>query len=472
MQLKTANASTSTTTTISSGSAVAGCRVIVFFTTCAAVDFHYELLTRLSNLDVLAGGGSGVAAGLGEVASLAAVMRGRLYRLHGDIPQDDRMNTFGSFCGGESGILLCTDVAARGLDMPDINWIIQYDPPSEITEYVHRIGRTARRGQAGSSLIMLRPCEANYVALLKKRLSIKLIELPANSLAEGLCDRHHGRAGGSRRRDVALRRGRSLQVLMERIVAGDALLKEHAGHAFHTSVRAYACHSKESKKIFNVRRLHLGHVAKSFALRDPPSKIMSKSRESKMLKKQLKHKTREANVAHKSGGVSSEFDWNAGKKAKKSKAGVGNDRGENEQVFRGFTIHGQTGNVPESRKRKKDIVPNKMLQKRRKGSTNVDFAKEQAEAMSTLLKFGEGGTSHHTSRSSQGAPSSAMDFDTDDDDEIQTLLSSADVAKKAPPSAIKAKFKKRYASAKVDEPIWARGMGKGSTHSSSVSEFF
>ena len=176
--------------------------------------------------------------------------------------------------------------------MPDVDWIVQYDPPSEITEYVHRIGRTARRGRAGSSLLMLRPCEANYVVLLKRKLGIQLIELPATSLVEGLCDRHHGRAGGSKRRDVASRRGRSLQVLMERIVAADALLKEHAGHAFHTSVRAYACHSKESKKMFNVRRLHLGHVAKSFALRDPPSKIMSESRESKKLKKQMKRKTR------------------------------------------------------------------------------------------------------------------------------------------------------------------------------------
>ena len=122
------------------------------------------------------------------------------------------MKTFRAFCDGTSGILLCTDVAARGLDMPDVDWIVQYDPPSEITEYVHRIGRTARRGRSGSSLLMLRPCEANYVVLLKKRLGIQLIELPANTLVEGLCDKHHGRAGGSKRRDVALRRGRSLQV--------------------------------------------------------------------------------------------------------------------------------------------------------------------------------------------------------------------------------------------------------------------
>jgi superfamily II DNA/RNA helicase len=384
--------------------------------------------------------------------------------------------------------LLCTDVAARGLDMPDVDWIVQYDPPSEMTEYVHRIGRTARRGRAGSSLLMLRPCEANYVALLKKNLGVRLVELPANSLVEGLCDRHHGRAGGSRRRDVGMRRGRSLQVLMERIVAGNAPLKEQAGHAFHTSVRAYACHSKEAKKIFNVRRLHLGHVAKSFALRDPPSKIMSESREAKKLKKQQKHKDKEAKRTRTSGGGgaargSSEFDWEAGKK-KAKKVGAGGDFGggkKNEQAFRGFTIQGQTGSVPESRKRKNNkdgssAISGSERQKRRKALPEVDLAAERAAAMSAVLKFGAAGESSTSSRSNNaslgnGSSNNAVVFG-DDDDELQSLLASAGAGGQAAFPAAKMKFKQRYASGKVDEPIWARGMGKGSKHSSSVSEFF
>ena len=147
-------------------------------------------------------------------------------------------------------------------------------------------------------------------------------------------------------------------------------------------------------------------------------------------------------------------------------SGVASDKKKNEQAFRGFTIHGQTGDVPESRKRKKQGDRNQEVMKRRKGSPQVDLSAEQAAAMSALLKFGEGQSSHGT-----GKPSNTMES-SEDAEEIQALLSTAGADSKALSPAAKPKFKPRYASSKVDEPIWARGMGKGSAHSSSVSEFF
>lgn len=68
----------------------------------------------------------------------------------------------------EKGILLCTDVAARGLDIPAVDWIIQYDPPDDPREYIHRVGRTARgRDGRGRALLLLLPEELGFLKYLK-----------------------------------------------------------------------------------------------------------------------------------------------------------------------------------------------------------------------------------------------------------------------------------------------------------------
>lgn len=68
-----------------------------------------------------------------------------------------------------AGCLLCTDVAARGLDIPDVQYIIQYDPPQDPSTFVHRVGRTARMGRAGKALVMLLPHETPYIDFLRLR---------------------------------------------------------------------------------------------------------------------------------------------------------------------------------------------------------------------------------------------------------------------------------------------------------------
>lgn len=77
-----------------------------------------------------------------------------------------RQSIYKEFCSSPHGFLLCTDVAARGLDLPKVDWIVQYDPPCETTDYVHRVGRTARIGHHGAALLFLLPAEAAYLALL------------------------------------------------------------------------------------------------------------------------------------------------------------------------------------------------------------------------------------------------------------------------------------------------------------------
>ena len=110
----------------------------------------------------------------------------KLLKLHGSMKQKDRLEVFNDFRGSESGgVLFCTDVAARGLDLPAVDWIVQYNPPTSNADYVHRVGRTARIGSKGSSLLFVLPSEANFVLELEKQ-KLVMAELTAEHVLEKL----------------------------------------------------------------------------------------------------------------------------------------------------------------------------------------------------------------------------------------------------------------------------------------------
>ncbi|CDJ53708.1 ATP-dependent RNA helicase, putative [Eimeria brunetti] len=92
-------------------------KIMVFFSSCMSVRFHDELFNYI------------------DLPTTC---------IHGKKKQAARMTTYYEFCEAEKGILLCTDVAARGLDIPKVDWIVQVDPPDDPREYIHRVGRTAR----------------------------------------------------------------------------------------------------------------------------------------------------------------------------------------------------------------------------------------------------------------------------------------------------------------------------------------
>lgn len=117
-------------------------KIIVFFSSCACVKYHAELLNYI-DLPVL--------------------------DLHGKQKQQKRTNTFFEFCNAKQGTLICTDVAARGLDIPDVDWIVQFDPPDDPRDYIHRVGRTARGSNGkGRSLMFLQPNEVGFLSYLKE----------------------------------------------------------------------------------------------------------------------------------------------------------------------------------------------------------------------------------------------------------------------------------------------------------------
>lgn len=102
-------------------------QVVVFFSTCDAVDFHYQLIHEFH-----------CSPYLQEAETKQTFLRCKTFHLHGNMKQEDRKTTFQSFKIEKSALLLSTDVAARGLDIPKVKCIIQYDSPGEATEYVHR----------------------------------------------------------------------------------------------------------------------------------------------------------------------------------------------------------------------------------------------------------------------------------------------------------------------------------------------
>lgn len=79
------------------------------------------------------------------------------------------MEIYETFCRKKSAILFATDIAARGLDFPEVHWVVQADCPEDSATYIHRAGRTARYCRGGESLLMLLPSEEPMIEELESR---------------------------------------------------------------------------------------------------------------------------------------------------------------------------------------------------------------------------------------------------------------------------------------------------------------
>ncbi|KAI3916701.1 hypothetical protein MKW92_006889 [Papaver armeniacum] len=212
-------------------------KVMVFFSSCMSVKYHSEIL-RYIHVDC--------------------------FDIHGKQKQQKRTSTFFDFCKAEKGILLCTDVAARGLDIPAVDWIVQYDPPDEPKEYIHRVGRTARgEGSKGRALLFLIPEELMFLKYLKlAKVPVKEYEFDEKKLA-------------------------NVQPHLEDLVEKNYYLNKSAKEAYRAYILAYNSHSM--KDIFNVHQLNLQAVAASFCFSGPPKiNLALDSNASKFRKKSRK----------------------------------------------------------------------------------------------------------------------------------------------------------------------------------------
>jgi ATP-dependent RNA helicase DeaD len=122
-----------------------------------------------------------------RVDELAGALSERGYPaagIHGDMLQSKRENTLNLFRSGKIDILVATDVAARGLDIPGVTHIYNFDIPQDPDSYVHRIGRTGRAGKAGMATTFVTPREYNLMRLIEKVIKRKVTRIPIPSMAE------------------------------------------------------------------------------------------------------------------------------------------------------------------------------------------------------------------------------------------------------------------------------------------------
>ena len=194
-------------------------KILVFFATCKEVEFYSSLLNYV------------------DVPVLS---------ITGEYKQQKRSTTFMEFCSLDKGILLCTDVAQRGLDIPDVDWVIQYDPPHDPEEYLHRVGRTARgANKVGKALLMIMPNEINFIRMLQLyKIKLDEFQFPEKKLAK-------------------------VQEQLEKLVnKKDKYLLNLATDAYRAYIHSY--HANTDKDTFDLEKLDLLKVCKSFGLISPP----------------------------------------------------------------------------------------------------------------------------------------------------------------------------------------------------------
>ncbi|XP_062038552.1 ATP-dependent RNA helicase DDX55 [Lepus europaeus] len=187
---------------------------LVFFSTCACVEYYGK--------------------------ALEALVRGvQILCIHGKM-KHKRNKIFMEFRSLPSGILVCTDVMARGIDIPEVNWVLQYDPPSSASAFVHRCGRTARIGHGGSALVFLLPMEEAYVNFLAINQKCPLQEMKLQ------------------------RNPADLLPKLRSMALADRAVFEKGMKAFVSYIQAYAKH--ECSLIFRVKDLDFASLARGFAL--------------------------------------------------------------------------------------------------------------------------------------------------------------------------------------------------------------
>lgn len=195
-------------------------KIIVFFACCKEVQYLFRVLCRLRpGMPILA--------------------------LHGKQQQMKRVEVYNDFLRKQNAVLLATDIAARGLDFPAVNWVLQFDCPEDADTYIHRVGRTARYKEGGEALLLLLPSEEKGMLrqLLERKVPINKIQVNADKL-------------------------QNVQQKLEAFLAQEKEQKERAQRCFVSYLRSV--YLMKNKEVFDVFKLQIQEYAVSLGLAVAP----------------------------------------------------------------------------------------------------------------------------------------------------------------------------------------------------------
>ncbi|KAI7874460.1 DEAD-domain-containing protein [Lichtheimia hyalospora FSU 10163] len=207
-----------------------------------------------------------------------------LLHLHGKQKQQKRVEIFRKFTSSQHAVLFCTDIAARGLDFPAVDWVLQLDCPEDADTYIHRVGRTARYDAEGHALMMLLPTEAEGMLeeLGKKKVPIEEIKIREN-------------------------KKQSIQTQLQSFCFQDSEIKYLGQRAFVSYMRSV--YLQRNKKIFKATELPAEEFAHALGLAGVPKiKFITQAQAAEAAKAKKLEALKEPSEDEKKDQVKTKYD--------------------------------------------------------------------------------------------------------------------------------------------------------------------
>ncbi len=272
-----------------------GKKIMIFMSTCDGVNFITNLLNNIEidinyRIEPKESNRKLNNKLLNERPNKKKIIKSNIYKLHGKMKHDERKEIFTKFNLDNSGILISTDVAARGLDFPNVEWVIHYDINPDLKEYVNRMGRTARLDNLGNSLLFIMENERELLynsfnkikgdikEIVNSNILLEFVQNLNNNLLKTKIEFIPMPFDNEVDENEKFRKKFIFAILPLQKIVKDFIFSNKdnmilAQRAFKSELKAYATFIKYGKKIFNIKVLNLTRLSRSFGLYKETSKI-------------------------------------------------------------------------------------------------------------------------------------------------------------------------------------------------------